>query len=236
MKRVLSIFLFMFLIILTLHTSNISYAESNNIFYWSFDGHLNDLSHHMLDCDGDASYTEGVVGSAVDLSDGSSLITDSVPIGFSKFTISLWTKIQENDSGYAIMLAKGSKTAGHFELYFAKQGGDGSLPDFEIRVWSPDFSDFQTGKYVEYDKWMHIAATYDGSVGKIYLDGEKIYESAATGGLKEVTDIDFNVIAIGSLVDKALPINGLIDEVILADYVFSEDDIGKTCKITWYSC
>lgn len=230
MKKVISGILFLFLVVITFQLGNVSHAEGNNIFYWSFDGHMNDLSHHNLDCDGGGFYDEGVVGSAIDLSDGGFLMTDSVPIDFKKFTISLWVKIYESSNGYAIMLAKGSKTAGHFELYFAKSGGDGSLSDFEIRLWSPDFLDYQTGKIVEYEKWMHIAATYDGSIGKIYLDGEKIYESSASSGLKDVTDIDNNKIAIGALVEGALPVFGLIDEVVLADYVFSEDDIVKLAK------
>ncbi len=210
--------------------NNVQASNENHVFYWSFDDHGMDASFHNLDATGSSEYIEGVEGKALDLSDGSYLQTDTVPVTFKAFTISLWTKIFENESGYAIMLSRAAKVAGHFELYFAKQGGDGNEEKFEIRVWSPDTGDFTTGVFVEYDKWMHIAVTFDGSVCKIYLDGEKIYESGKVGSLNDIADDSTNFITLGALVDGSLPLNGYLDEVVLANYVIPETDIKKMAE------
>ncbi len=60
--------------------------------------------------------------------------------------------------------------------------------------------------------WHHVAAVWDGSLLRAYLDGVEVGQQPATGQLTAPTD----GIAIGAAADGAGPIDGIVDEVRLA--------------------
>ena len=71
-------------------------------------------------------------------------------------------------------------------------------------------------------KWHHIAATYDGSVLKFYVNGQFI-------GAQEVSKLPSvpNRIGVGCYTTGANPISGLIDDLCVSTEVLSDFDVQK---------
>ena len=76
---------------------------------------------------------------------------------------------------------------------------------------TPDYGD---------GEWHHVAATYDGEVGKIYLDGEIIADAPAGGGLAETDD----PLHIGDGNDER-HFNGGVDEVRIYNRALAEEEV-----------
>jgi len=77
-----------------------------------------------------------------------------------------------------------------------------------------------------YDKWHHVAATWNGSVIKLYSDGSKVAEVGYSG---TYCDSEKNTLigAINYLAPARYYFNGLIDEVRIWNVVLSEDQLDK---------
>ena len=75
-------------------------------------------------------------------------------------------------------------------------------------------------------EWHHIAATYDGTISKCYIDGEleDEWESARTIPENEVS------VYIGGQVGNDSSFDGMIDEVKIYDHALSGDEIHKIVK------
>jgi len=71
----------------------------------------------------------------------------------------------------------------------------------------------------------HIAATYDGKVIQIYLNGLLDSETSAPGGISPKPPTPFNLIesglGIGNQTQRSRPFNGIIDELALYDTALS---------------
>lgn len=67
--------------------------------------------------------------------------------------------------------------------------------------------------------WYHVVSTYDGTTGKIYLNGTLVESTAFTGTL----DQDARSIVVGRHPDGSRPLDGVIDEARVAPFAVSED-------------
>jgi hypothetical protein len=84
-----------------------------------------------------------------------------------------------------------------------------------------------TSKYSPIGKWLHLAATYDGEVYKLYVNGE---EAATSKGKLPITNGN-NFLSIGSfLKGVSYGFNGIIDEMKIYNYPLSSEDILKEAK------
>ncbi len=106
------------------------------------------------------------------------------------------------------------------------QYGLNILPDgkvkFEIQVGATNSFMDSIGA-VQLGVATDVAATYDGSLMRIYLDGvlDSVQAPSLAGGLPfNLTDL-----GIGNQVDRDRPFNGLIDELALYDKALSADRI-----------
>ncbi|MDO9464509.1 MAG: LamG domain-containing protein [bacterium] len=75
--------------------------------------------------------------------------------------------------------------------------------------------------------WYHVAGTYDGSVFKVYINGEEAGVSEENLALTKGRD----AITVGSFMSGyAYPFNGIIDEVKIYNYPKSDMDILQDAK------
>jgi hypothetical protein len=77
------------------------------------------------------------------------------------------------------------------------------------------------------DDWTHIAVTFDGSLGTIYVDGEWANEGEMTFGLGRDAEFHLGCGTTGGID----PFNGAIDEFRVYNRVLSEDEIAALYKL-----
>lgn len=195
------------------------YLHESLAGYWSFDEGKGDYVHDLSGkyeepgVIAKAEWTEGVSGSALDFDK-----LGNVYVGMSDFyvsdgaTISMWLKPSDL-SGFGVIIAKGPKEAGHFEIY----SKDGNL-----LVFSPDVGDLalKVNMSSMVDTWNHFAFIINQSRIMTYVNGE-LASTTAVGRFKDV-DGD---LAIGALADASLPFGGAIDEVYLFERELDVDEI-----------
>jgi len=80
---------------------------------------------------------------------------------------------------------------------------------------------FVTGGSVS-TEWTHVAATYDGSAMRLFVNGTEV---AVQGGLSGNLQNSSSMLVIGSQDDGSNYFNGLIDDVRLYDYALTEGEI-----------
>ncbi|MCX5642818.1 MAG: LamG domain-containing protein [Candidatus Omnitrophica bacterium] len=104
--------------------------------------------------------------------------------------------------------------------------GDG---DASLKLWSAASNSAQNP--IVSNTWYHIAGTYDGSLFKVYLNGEEVGVSekglALTEGQKTIYIGAYNG-------GYAYGFNGTIDEVTIYDYARSALDILKDAKLSLF--
>ena len=163
----------------------------------------------------DAQWTEGVFGSALTF-DGT---TSSVNAGNTDYamtensTVAFWVKPGEL-KGFNILLAKGPKTEGHFEIYTS---------DGIMKVYMPDCGDYVLNFDLRYyqEQWAHLAFVVDSErMLKLYVNG-KVSGSIKIGAMKTVNE----TMTIGSLTDGSMPFAGAMDEIYLYTRALSEEEI-----------
>ena len=71
--------------------------------------------------------------------------------------------------------------------------------------------------------WHHYVATYDGSVVKLFVDGNMVYSGSQTGNLD--SGAVNPTIGWGSTFSSHYHLNGLIDEIHIYNRALSEAEI-----------
>jgi hypothetical protein len=82
------------------------------------------------------------------------------------------------------------------------------------------WQEFVGTQTISKSEWHHIAATYDGSKVRLYLDGNLDKEYVQTG-----IPTGIEIITIGRRSDGAEPFNGLIDEIKIFNTSLTEKEI-----------
>lgn len=92
-------------------------------------------------------------------------------------------------------------------------------------VWSGGSYTLVWGKIeVEQGEWTHIAATYDGKIQSLYVNGELDTTAAKTGKI----DTPANALGIGKYSSE--PYTGGLDEIFLFNRALSQDEIKTFMK------
>lgn len=204
------------------------YAEESDqkLYYWNFNGHGRDYSKENLDIIDYQSfdYSEGIVSDALDITDGGGgLYTDVIDCVFEAYTMAAWVYLDEGvpqSANYQIVMAKDKKVPGHFEIFFMQIGDQ-----YQLKVYTLELGDAVAVEdpLIDVGQWLHIAATYDGKVQKLYLNGQEAFSQEYDQAID--TSITNSVISFGSLVEGGLDLYGKIDEAILANYAFDAEMI-----------
>jgi len=113
-------------------------------------------------------------------------------------TVELWIKLERSDS-YNILVARGPKAPGHWELYTLPGSG-------MISVYHPDLSptDVQSQRSVTDGRWHFIGWRCDGKRSELFVDGEQVVSTPVSGNLRSATA----PIEVGRLIEGTLQCRG----------------------------
>jgi len=162
-----------------------------------------------------ASWTDGISGDALDFDGQGGKVTipsnPSINITGDQLTLSCWFKKNEvNDDGAFFF---------YNVKYVLRMDLNGKIA---FAVYNPDWSSITipwANRIIDTD-WHHVAATYDGSALKIYVDGAMLASTNTSGNLQP-SSAD---LIIGSQTTTN-QFGGIIDEVLLYDVALSEAEI-----------
>lgn len=173
-------------------TENIS--ASSLVGYWSFDnGAVEDLSGTGNDgiIHGDPKVVSGKVGDALEfdgVDDWVEIPDDPSISELNEFSLSAWIK-PSNLGPWIAVIEKGIHENWSYGFFIES---DGTL-SFEVcqegNVLICCIGDYK----VEVDKWYHIACTYDGKAGKLYVDGNLEGEMPATGPVNVTSPLPLTI-------------------------------------------
>lgn len=191
-------------------------VPSSSKAYWNFESNVVDSVTGRYS---DANLTGVTFASG---RTGNAMVTTSsstAQLGFSglnlasNFTISFWMKKAAASGDYNVIIAKGAKDSGHFEVYVC--------PDGTLSFYQAELGIFNTGVVVTNNAWRHVAITYDGFTIKTYIDGAV----ANSASVSAVPYAETENLYIGSLNDKTYFFNGMIDELYVLDSALSASDV-----------
>ncbi len=217
---------------LTNTTSNSFQTEilnSNTTYYW------------RVDCKNQYYTTEGVVwsfttGNSIADTNGFALQFDgtddqldcgngsSLQITGSKITLEAWINVNEFKSqpfaGSVIVKDQGSNSSG----YMIRCGGNGII---NFNIGNGSWHEISTpANSVQQNNWQHVAATYDGTSMKIYVDGELAAQMNSTFTIGNA--INSNLFVGESPGFPGRVFNGKIDEVRIWNVARTQSQIQTT--------
>ena len=185
-------------------------------------------------------WVEGRVGKALAFAvnqgsrneNGCVVITNMNKYDFGKgITIEAWIRLDKNivrNGTYEIVSNTESDRGKGFRFciswnalaFISGEGGTG-------KTWGASSNPSRT--QIKPETWYHVAGTYDGSIFRVYLDGEEV--GASEPG-KELTK-GRNAVSIGAYVGgNAYGFEGLIDEIKIYNFSFAQLDIMKHAVLT----
>lgn len=200
--------------------SGISAADSS--------GNGNNLSFN-----GSPTWVTGISGSALTFKGGSDrlLVSDSASLDISKnITLAVWMRPSALATQYLVKKARAGASNG-FELGLSSAG-----------VVFVRFNQFTSGNTYRLESvsnypsngntWMHVAATYDGTAIRLYING--VHERSLSVGFTIATN---NLpLSIGAQDNGVSPFKGTLDEIRITNTASSLTEIealyavGKTAK------
>ena len=198
-------------------------AESNLVGYWKMNDNWNDSSSNGNDGTGHdgATFADGIVGRCGSFNGSSSYVDvgtgDSLNVAYSGFTLMAWIKPSvTSPSSNIIEIGTFDKkcaltvygTSGICVIHRYTGAAHG------IRYMS-GFGHWDTSK------WYHIAATWDGSTYKLYIDGVSYPYRTGTYNIGPANTIGKS----GAYTSRGWFFHGLIDEAKVCNRALSEEEI-----------
>ncbi len=150
---------------------------------------------------------------------GTSAYVDGMDYTFSEGkSMSLWV-YGKGAEGFNVLLAKGPKTTGHFEIY----GRSGNL-----FFYAPDIGDLDMKYNMNTlgDGWHNLVFSWKSGRIVTYADGAEVASISVSGQIAETTA----PISFGALNDGSLGYAGAVDTVRLYDRLLSDDEIAAAAK------
>lgn len=146
-------------------------------YLWSFD---TDLGENISGEEGGAiegRFRVGGVQARGLLMDGQRYDLGHKNFSFAEnWTVSFYVRMSELNGNYNVILSKGPKMAGHFEIYVSPQG--------TVSFYQNELGIHDTNGYVADDEWHHVIFTYDGHALKCYLDYDEIYSADVSASVR----------------------------------------------------
>jgi len=185
-------------------------------------GYVLDVSQHgYVGTVHGAVFAEGIAGNALafdrkdDYVEVASTRWLSAP---SAFTLAAWVNaVSWKDSGYILSKEDWQSDVPHG---YALRYGNGGIVDFTIG--SSGWRSAVAAKKVEIDGWHHIAATSDGKIARVFLDGEMAGNETESGEIEPST-FPFRIGQAAFQKDRGTI--GRIDEVAIFNRALSPDEV-----------
>jgi len=150
----------------------------------------------------------------------------------STFTVSCWAKL-DNFTYYSALVGNGIDTGTDECGFFLYNSGGESVPNFGLAIRTESGMYYvETPGIYETDTWYHLAATYDGTTAKVYVDGGLAGGPTDVGGpIRWVSAVSGNYperFAIGVWLDPGyeLWVDGTIDDVQFYNTALSQGQVG----------
>ena len=163
----------------------------------------------------------GRVGNACDFANGAYLRVgdDGSFSAFTQLTIAAWMQTRAPQLNQALI---------------SKPYASLNTNSWQIEVEGParacatGFTKNCVDNVVMWGPWQHFAATYDGTMKRLYIDG--IEQSAWPADVRldthdVVIGADYALDASGNFIAAVIPMNGLLDEVLIYDRALSGSEI-----------
>jgi hypothetical protein len=215
------IWLFSFVFVLGM-VSNVS---ADLVGYWNFDegagSNAYDSSSYGNDgiINGTPNWVEGQIGTALDFDGGTNFV--EIPHSESlsmreEITVAAWTNMRADSSGEMLIVSKGGWQA---NMPYELSETNGNVIWWQF--YDTEGRDSCEAESPPAEEWHHIAATYEGTIFKCYIDGELAaeWEYAGTIPYNEMS------VMIGRRTTGGQFFDGMIDEVMIFDHVLTEDEI-----------
>ncbi|MFA5484773.1 MAG: LamG domain-containing protein [Candidatus Pacearchaeota archaeon] len=136
-----------------------------------------------------------------------------------ELTISAWIKSNNFGSGYRVILLKTWNGRSYcFELYSNKL--DFSLSQNSATTWDL-LSHLQSLNTLNNNEWRHVVATYNGVIGKVYVDGNFDNSKSSSGGPIRSTTSNINI-GYSSIQEH---INGSISNIKVYNRALSDEEV-----------
>ncbi len=209
--------------------------RKNPIAHWTFDGNISDSvgNNHGVMPETVTMHpnpTSGVninvqnTAYSFDGNDFINLSTEGLPIGNSSRTVCSWVKTNTN-SGYHWAFGYGSsdnRRSGIGKSFALGQNSNHlGVTGYGMDIWINDS--------VRIGQWQHLCASYDGTTGNVYLDGE----------LKNSKPINWDTGTSGAYIGKQVPIteyfNGSVDEIRVYNRALKPQEITDIYNNTRYT-
>ena len=183
---------------------------------------------HVGDITGNAKWVDGRFGKALEFL-GSERVT--IPhddrLTVSTFTLMAWIKVEKATAKWQRVLSKDGWPATRNYLMALRTDPStvGGVPPgamtFSFLGPAGEHVSFNSPESLADGTWRHVVFTYDMKLGKAYIDGKVAAQKAATAEPVEN--------AVDVLIGRDL--TGIIDEVLIANEVFSEVEINRAMEV-----
>ena len=209
-------------------------ADPSLVGWWRFDetsgtvaadssGNGNDATLY-----GGPQWVTGTLGGAVQIDGGDDYLeaapSESLNVTGSAITLTAWVYF-DDVSVVQIILAKVFNNTIHTSPYFSY--GLHILSNGRGRCWlslksnAESFAMAPTGT-VTAQRWHHMAGVYDGAQIRLYLDGQIVATTNATGDLNAYPDTIYRMGNNGGLTE---PMGGMLDDIRIYKRTLSEAEL-----------
>ena len=147
--------------------------------------------------------------------------TASLQIGTDGLTLSAWTfPVLGGDNQGRRVFSKKADNATYGDAYGIYYR-TGNVWRFRAYTGGASTAEVTSATVSDPNAWHYVAATYDGSTIRLYVNGQQEKTKAATFTIA-TNDLP---LGIGSGADGYLPMQGVIDDVLIADRAFTAAEI-----------
>jgi hypothetical protein len=146
-------------------------------------------------------------------------------------TVEAWIFSTSNSTDYQGIVCNTQDNGGDEAGYYLTKRSNGNI-DFQIATTSSGFNNGPSVA-VPLNKWIHVAATYDGSSAKIYINGILSASQAITGLIDWTTGSTNTIYRIGAYEDDTefYGFQGQIDEVKVWNTALTQTQIrDRMCR------
>jgi hypothetical protein len=166
-----------------------------------------------------ATRVAGMHGTGVEFAGGS----DRVELGDFAFpanavTMSAWVYADSFPTQDVRILSKATGVNDQDHVFMVSTIGSSHRLRFRLRTNGVTTTLFASTGSVQVGRWHHIAASYDGSTMRLFLDGELVGSTAKTGPIDQTTE---PVWLGNNPIEANRGFDGVIDEVMLFDRTLS---------------